>query len=168
MILSKKVFVGIWMFGTVTLGKIELPWHWRRQSWRCNMAYRIRRLDTNKDVRYFVLICGTNIDKNVPADIVKSIKYCIQLIKCKFYNCKVIVLGILPRDFSPGMRRNKSRLVNIQIKCYIYRPRPYINNMMIKIKTKTPTTLNRMSAASGWNSETSGRTTAISTATQTT
>ena len=36
--------------------------------------------------------------------------------KCKFYNCKVIVSGILPRDYSPDIRRNKTRLVNIQIK----------------------------------------------------
>ena len=28
----------------------------------------------------------------------------------------MIVLGILPRDFSPGIRRNKIRLVNTQIK----------------------------------------------------
>ena len=62
-------------------------------------------------------MCGTsNINKNVPADIVKGIKYAIQLVKCKFYNCKVIVSGILPRDYSPDIRRNKTRLVNIQIK----------------------------------------------------
>ena len=36
--------------------------------------------------------------------------------KCKFYNCIVIVSGILPREYSPGIRRNKIRLVNIQIK----------------------------------------------------
>ena len=66
---------------------------------------------------YVVLICGTNnIDKNVPADILKGIKDAIQLVKCNFYNCKVIVLEILPGDYSPGIRRNKVRLVNIQIK----------------------------------------------------
>ena len=37
---------------------------------------RMRNLDVNKEVRYVVLICRTNnIDKNVPADIVKGIKY---------------------------------------------------------------------------------------------
>ena len=56
------------------------------------------------------MICG------LPADIVKGIEYAIQLVKYKFYNCKVIVSGILPRDFSSGIRRNKIRLVNIQIK----------------------------------------------------
>ena len=66
---------------------------------------------------YVVLICETNnTDKNIPADIVKSIKYPIQLIKCKFYNCKVIVSGILPRDFGAGIRRYKIRSVNLQIK----------------------------------------------------
>ena len=42
------------------------------------------------------MICGANnIDKNVRADIVKGINstYAIQLVKCKFYNCKVIVTG---------------------------------------------------------------------------
>ena len=74
-------------------------------------------LDINKEVRYVVLICGTNnIDENVPAYIVKGIKYAIQLLKCKFYNCKVIVSGILPREYSPGIRRNKIRLVDIRIK----------------------------------------------------
>ena len=48
--------------------------------------------------------------------IVKGIKYAIQLVKCKLYNCKTIVLGILPRDYSLGIRRNKTRLVNIRIK----------------------------------------------------
>ena len=53
-------------------------------------------LDANKEERYVVLICGTNIiDKNVPADVGKGIKHAIQLIKCKFYNCKVVVLEIL-------------------------------------------------------------------------
>ena len=64
-----------------------------------------------------MLICGTkNINKNVPTDVVKGIKCTIQLVKCKFYNCKVIVSGILPRDFKPGILRNKIRLVNIQKK----------------------------------------------------
>ena len=68
-------------------------------------------------MRCFVLICGTNnIDKDVLADIVKGVKYAIQLIKCRFYNWKVIVSEILPRDVSPGIRKNKLRLVNIQIK----------------------------------------------------
>ena len=82
-----------------------------------DVIWRIGNLDTNKEVRYVVLICGTNnIGKNVPADIVKGIKYAIQLIKYKFYNCIVTVLGILPWDFSPGIRINKIRLVNPQIK----------------------------------------------------
>ena len=64
-----------------------------------------------------MLICGTkNINKNVPTDVVKGIKCTIQLVKCKFYNCRVIVSGILPRDFSPGILKNKTRLVNIQQK----------------------------------------------------
>ena len=80
-------------------------------------SWRIGNLDPSREVRYVVLICGTNnIDKNLPADIVKGIKYAIQLVKYKFYNCKVMVSGILPRDFSSGIRRNKIRLVNIQIK----------------------------------------------------
>ena len=66
---------------------------------------------------YVVLICGTNnTDKNIPADIVKGIKYAIQLIKWKFYICKVIVSAILPRDFGAGIRRYKIRSVNLQIK----------------------------------------------------
>ena len=56
-------------------------------------------LDANKEERYVVLICGTNIiDKNVPADVGKGIEHTIQLIKCKFYNCKVVVLEILLRN----------------------------------------------------------------------
>ena len=40
--------------------------------------WRIGNLAVNKEVRYVVLICGTNnIDKNVPAYIVKGIKYAI-------------------------------------------------------------------------------------------
>ena len=82
-----------------------------------DVVWRIGNLDVNKEVRYLVLICGTNnIDKNVPADIVKGIKYGIQMVKCKFYNCKVIISGILRRDYRPGIRRNKIRLVNIQTK----------------------------------------------------
>ena len=61
-----------------------------------DVIWRIGNLDVNKKVRYVVLIYGTNnINKNVPADIFKGIKYAIQLVKCKFYSCKVIVLGIL-------------------------------------------------------------------------
>ena len=76
--------------------------------------WRIGNLAVNKEVRYVVLICGTNnIDKNIPADIVKGIKYASQLMKYKFYNCKVIVSGILPRDYSPGTRRNKIRVLFI-------------------------------------------------------
>ena len=79
------------------------------------MIWRIGNLDVNKEVQYVVLICGTNnIDKNAPAEIVKGMKYAIQLVK--FYNCKIIVLGILTWDYSPDIRRNKIRLVNSQIK----------------------------------------------------
>ena len=79
--------------------------------------YIARNLDANKEVRFLVLICGTNyFNKNVTEDIVKGVKYAIQLIKCEFYNSKVIVLGILPRDFSPDIRRDKIRSVNFQIK----------------------------------------------------
>ena len=68
-------------------------------------------------MRYVALVCGTNnINKNVLADIVKGVKYEIQLIKCRFYNCKVIVSGILSQDFRPGIQRNKIMLVSIQIK----------------------------------------------------
>ena len=61
-----------------------------------NVIWRIGDLDVNKEARYVALICGANnIDKNVRADIVKGINstYAIQLVKCKFYNCKVIVTG---------------------------------------------------------------------------
>ena len=82
-----------------------------------DVIWRIDNLDPSREVRYVVLIRGTsNIYENLPADIVKVIKYAIQLVKCKFFNCKVIVSRILRRDFSPGIRRNKIRLVNIQIK----------------------------------------------------
>ena len=82
-----------------------------------DVIWRIGNLDVNKEVRYVVLNCGTNnIEKKVPPDIVKDIKYAIQLVKGKFYNCKVIVSGILPRNYSSGIRRNKIRLVNLQIK----------------------------------------------------
>ena len=61
-----------------------------------DVTWRIGNLRVNKEVRYVVVICGTNnIDKNMPADIVKDIKYVIHPAKFKFYNCKVIVLGIL-------------------------------------------------------------------------
>ena len=78
-----------------------------------DVVWRIGNLNANKEVRY-VLICGTNnIDKNLPEDIVKGIKYGIQLSKSKFYHSKV---GILPRNFSTGIRRDKIRSVNFQIK----------------------------------------------------
>ena len=49
-----------------------------------NVIQRIGNIDANKEVRYDVLICGTNnIDNDVPEDILKDIKYAIQLIKCK-------------------------------------------------------------------------------------
>ena len=85
-------------------------------------------------MRYVVLTCGTNsINKNVPADIINSTKYAIQLIKCKFYNCRVIVSRIPPWDFSPGIQRNKIRYSDKiyhrrnEQQRYIYRPRPYTN-----------------------------------------
>ena len=64
------------------------------------------------------IICSSknNIDENVPADIVKGIKYAIHLVRCKFYNCKIIVSGILHRNYSTRIQRNKIRLVNIQKK----------------------------------------------------
>ena len=72
-----------------------------------DIIWRVSNLDASKEVRYVDLIWGTNnIDKNVPADIVKSIKYAIQLIKCKFYNCSVIISEILSCEFTPGIRRN--------------------------------------------------------------
>ena len=101
-------------------------------------------MDVNKEVRYVFLICGTNhVDKKVLADIVKGTKYAIQLVKCKFYNCKVIVLGMLPQDYIPVIRRNKIRLVNIWIKYaagkmkhndIIYRPRSYMDNIRFQIR----------------------------------
>ena len=61
-----------------------------------DVIWRIGNLDVNREVRFVALVCGTNnIDKNVPAYIVKDIKYAIPLGICKFYNCKVIVSGIL-------------------------------------------------------------------------
>ena len=49
-----------------------------------DVVSRIRNLHANKEVKYFVLVCGiNNIDKNVPEDILKGTKYAIQLIKCK-------------------------------------------------------------------------------------
>ena len=45
------------------------------------MIWRLGNLDAKKELRYVVLICGTNkIDKNVLADTVKSIKHAIQLV----------------------------------------------------------------------------------------
>ena len=82
--------------------------------------WRIGNLAVNKEVRYVVLICGTNnIDKNVPAGIVKGIKCAIQLVKYKFYNCNVIVSGILPREYSPGTRRNKIRFLFILFNIFL-------------------------------------------------
>ena len=54
-----------------------------------DVIWSIGNLDVNKEVRYVVLICGTNnIDKNIPADIVKGIKYVIQLVKCNITTAK--------------------------------------------------------------------------------
>ena len=40
-----------------------------------DVIWRIGNLDPSREVRYVVLICGTNnIDKNLPAEIVKNIK----------------------------------------------------------------------------------------------
>ena len=45
------------------------------------MIGRLGNLGAKKEVRYVVLICGTNkIDKNVFADIVKGIKHAVQLV----------------------------------------------------------------------------------------
>ena len=103
------------MFGTATLGNtVNLGIGEDKVE---DVIWRIGDLDVNKEEKYVALICETtNIDKNVLAEIVKGIKYAIQLIRCKFYNCKIIVSRILLRDYSPGIRRNKIRLVNIQIK----------------------------------------------------
>lgn len=85
-----------------------------------DVIWCIGNLDAHKEVRCYVLIYGTNsIDKNVPEDIVKRIKYAIQLIKCKCYNFKVIVSGLLIWEFSPGIQRNKIRSVNLQIKSVV-------------------------------------------------
>lgn len=60
-------------------------------------------------MRYVVLICGTNnTGKDVPEDIVKGIKYAIQLIKGKYYNSEIIVPGILPRHLALVCERKKS------------------------------------------------------------
>ena len=40
----------------------------------------------------------------------------LKQVLLRFYNYKVIVSGIIPRDFSPGIWRKKIRLLNIQIK----------------------------------------------------
>ena len=40
----------------------------------------------------------------------------LKQVLLRFYNYKVIVSGIIPRDFSPDIWRNKIRLLNIQIK----------------------------------------------------
>ena len=47
-----------------------------------DVIWHTGKLDANKEVRYVVLTCTTNnINKNVPEDIINSIKYAIQLIK---------------------------------------------------------------------------------------
>ena len=40
----------------------------------------------------------------------------LKQVLLRFYNYKVIVSGIIPRDFSPDIWRKKIRLLNIQIK----------------------------------------------------
>ena len=111
------------MFGTVTFGKHTVYPEIGREKVE-EVIWRIGNLDANKEVRHVVIDYGTNsINKNVPADIVKDVKHAIQLIKCKFYNCKVIVSGILQRDFSSGIRRNKIKMCrrrNEQQQYYIY------------------------------------------------
>ena len=55
-----------------------------------DVIWRIGDLGVNREVRYVVLICGTNnIDKNVPADIVKGIKYAIRLENVNFTTVKL-------------------------------------------------------------------------------
>ena len=74
-----------------------------------DVIWRIGNLDVNKEARYFVLICGTSdIEKNVTSDIVKGIKYAIQLVKGKFYNCKVINSEILPQNYCLEYREMRS------------------------------------------------------------
>ena len=74
-----------------------------------DVIWRIGNLDVNKEVRYVVLNCGiNNIEKKVPPDIVKGIKYAIQLVKGKFYNCKVINSEILPQNYCLEYREMRS------------------------------------------------------------
>ena len=81
-----------------------------------DVIWHTGNLDANKELRYVVLTCTTNnINKNVPEDIINSIKYAIQLIKYNFFN-KATVSGILPQNFSPGIQRKKIRSVNLPIK----------------------------------------------------
>ena len=78
-----------------------------------NVVWRIGNVNENEELRYVVLICGTNnIDKNAPEDIVKGIKYAIRLVKSKFYSSKIIVSGILSRELSPRIWRDKIRSAN--------------------------------------------------------
>ena len=64
----KKVFVGKWVLGTVTLGNILLTLGSEETKLRSNLACGKR---------------GTNnIDNNVPEDVVNGIKNGIRLIKC--------------------------------------------------------------------------------------
>ena len=61
-------------------------------------------------MRYVAFIFGTNnIDKKVPEDILKVTKY-----KCCI--SKVIVLAVFPRDFSPGIRKDKIKSIKFQVK----------------------------------------------------
>ena len=55
-----------------------------------DVIWHIRKLDVNKEVRYVALLCRTNsINKNIPADIVKGIKYMIQLGNVNFTTTKL-------------------------------------------------------------------------------
>ena len=55
-----------------------------------DVIWHIRTLDVNKEVRYVALLCRTNnINKNIPADIVKGIKYMIQLGNVNFTTTKL-------------------------------------------------------------------------------
>ena len=78
-----------------------------------NVVWRIGNVNENEELRYVVLICGTNnIDKNLPEGIVKGNKYAIRLVKSKFYSSKIIVLRILSRELSPRIWRDKIRSGN--------------------------------------------------------
>ena len=55
-----------------------------------DVIWHISKLDVNKEVRYVALLCRTNnINKNIPADIVKGIKYMIQLGNVNFTTTKL-------------------------------------------------------------------------------